>query len=475
MAPSLPTGDQHIVAPSGKGVKTRVVRLFFDQALLPNDWARAVRVVVENGRIAAIETDAVPEIADERHAIAIPGMPNLHSHAFQRGMAGLTERGSPAGENFWTWREVMYRFALRVSPDDIEAIAAQLFSELLEAGFTRIGEFHYIHHDVDGTPFGNLAETGTRIAAAAAEAGIGLTLLPTFYAHGGFGGAPPGAQQRRFINDLDRFAKLLEASRAAVAACDEGTIGLAAHSLRAATPDELVALVAMAGDCPIHVHIAEQVKEVDDCVRWSGARPVEWLLANASVDRRWCLVHATHMTAAESEALARSGAVAGLCPITEADLGDGVFDALTYVGAGGAFGIGTDSNVLIGLADELRQLEYSQRLIHRARNLMSRAEGGSTGRALFDAALAGGSRALGIATAGIAEGAAADIVTLDREHPVLAGRDGDAILDAFIFGAGQNAIDCVWRYGNKVVSGGRHVARDRCRARFRAVMARLLV
>ncbi len=451
-----------------------MLRLFFDQALLPAGWAQAVRVVVEKGRIARLETNAAPDAADERHAIAIPGMPDLHSHAFQRGMAGLTERGSPAGDNFWTWREVMYRFALRVTPDDIEAIAAQLFAELLEAGFTRIGEFHYLHHDADGTPYADLAETGMRIAAAAAETGIGLTLIPTFYAHGGFGGALPSTHQRRFINDLDRFAKIFAASSAALEGLDDARIGLAAHSLRAVTPEELQALIAMAGDHPIHLHIAEQVMEVEDSVRWSGARPVEWLLDHAPVDHRWCLVHATHMTATESERLAQSGAVAGLCPVTEADLGDGIFDALTYVAVGGTFGIGTDSNVLIGVADELRQLEYSQRLVHRARNLMSRSEGGSTGRALFDAALTGGARALGVATAGLAEGAAADIVTLDRDHAALIHRDGDAILDAFIFGGGQRAIDCVWRYGKKIVNGGRHVAHDRCRARFRAAMARLL-
>lgn len=449
-------------------------RLFFDQALLPAGWARDVGMTLANGRIAHLEIGATLEPGDERHAIAIPGMPNLHSHAFQRGMAGLTERGSPAGDNFWTWREVMYRFALRVNPDDIEAIAAQLFIELLEAGFTRIGEFHYLHHDLDGTPYANLAETGMRIAAAAAATGIGLTLIPTFYAHNGFGGAPPSTHQRRFINDLDRFAKIFAASSTALADLDDARIGLAAHSLRAVTPEELVALIVIAGDHSIHLHIAEQMKEVEDCLHWSGARPVEWLLDHAPVDRRWCLVHATHMTAGESEHLAQSGAVAGLCPVTEADLGDGVFDALTYVGAGGVFGIGTDSNVLIGVADELRQLEYSQRLVHRARNLMSRAEGGSTARAVFDAALAGGSRALGVATADLAEGAAADIVTLDRHHPALIDRDGDAILDAFIFAGGQSAIDCVWRYGKKVVSEGRHAARERCRARFRAAMARLL-
>ena len=451
-----------------------MARLFFDQALLQEGWARAVRLTLADGRIERIEAGATPEAADERHALAIPGMPNVHSHAFQRGMAGLTERGSPAGDNFWTWREVMYRFALRMTPDDIEAIAAQLFAELLEAGFTRVGEFHYLHHDANGAPYANLAETAERIAAAARETGIGLTLIPTFYAHGGFGGASANLQQRRFINDLDRFAKLFAASRAAVGGLDGATVGIAAHSLRAATPEELEAVVAMGGDRPIHLHIAEQVKEVEDCVRWSGARPVAWLLDHASVDQRWCLVHATHMTAMESERLARSGAVAGLCPVTEADLGDGIFDALTFAAAGGAVGIGSDSNVLLGVADELRQLEYSQRLLHRARNLMSRSEGGSTGRALFDAALAGGSHALGIEHAGLAAGAAADLVTLDPDHLALVGRSGDDILDGFIFAGGQNAVDCVWRHGTKLVSGGRHIARERCRARFRATMARLL-
>jgi formiminoglutamate deiminase len=259
-----------------------------------------------------------------------------------------------------------------------------------------------------------------------------------------------------------------------VGGLDGATVGIAAHSLRAATPEELEAVVAMGGNRPIHLHIAEQVKEVEDCVRWSGARPVAWLLDHASVDQRWCLVHATHMTAMESERLARSGAVAGLCPVTEADLGDGIFDALTFAAAGGAVGIGSDSNVLLGVADELRQLEYSQRLLHRARNLMSRSEGGSTGRALFDAALAGGSHALGIEHAGLAAGAAADLVTLDPDHLALVGRSGDDILDGFIFAGGQNAVDCVWRHGTKLVSGGRHIARERCRARFRATMARLL-
>jgi formimidoylglutamate deiminase len=452
-----------------------VPRLFFDQALLARGWARDVRLTVAGGgTIAAIETGVAPDGRDERHAVALPGMPNLHSHGFQRGMAGLTERRGAERDSFWTWRDVMYRFAERMDPDDIEAVTTQAYAEMLEAGFTRVGEFHYLHHDARGAPYANLAETAVRIAAAARATGIGLTLLPVFYAHGGFGGLPPADEQRRFVNDVHRFATLFGESRAAIAGLGDATIGVAAHSLRAATPDELSAMVVLAGAGPMHLHIAEQVKEVEDCLAWSGARPVQWLMDHAPVDRRWCLVHATHMTAAETTAMARSGAVAGLCPVTEANLGDGVFNAPGYLAAGGGFGIGSDSNVLIGVADELRQLEYSQRLHHRRRNVMAAPEGGSTGRALFDAAVGGGARALGVAHPGLAEGAAADIVSLDAAHPSLAGRVDDAVLDGFIFGGGQGAVDCVWRRGVKLVSGGRHIERKRHRARFRQALARLL-
>ncbi|TIX55909.1 MAG: formimidoylglutamate deiminase, partial [Mesorhizobium sp.] len=289
---------------------------------------------------------------------------------------------------------VMYRFALSMTPDQVEAVAAQLYVEMLEAGFSRVGEFHYLHHDRDGKPYGNIAEMAERIAAAAAETGIGLTLLPVFYAHSSFGGAAPNEGQRRFINDVQRFGRLLEKGRESVRSLDQAVVGVAPHSLRAATPEELDAVTAMAPDGPIHIHIAEQIKEVEDCIAWSGARPVQFLLDHAKVDRRWCLIHATHMTEAETVRMARSGAIAGLCPITEANLGDGTFAAPLFVEHGGRFGVGSDSNVLIGLPDELRQLEYSQRLTHRARNVLAVA-GGSAGRALFDAALDGGSAALG--------------------------------------------------------------------------------
>jgi formiminoglutamate deiminase len=453
------------------------------KALLPQGWCRDVRLGFDAGHIASVETGAPAAPGDERHAIALPGMPNLHSHAFQRGMAGLAEVRGPSADSFWSWREAMYRFALAMTPAQVEAIACQLYVEMLEAGFTRVGEFHYLHHDVNGRPYADLAEMASRIGAAAQASGIGLTLLPVFYAHATFGGAPAGAGQRRFINDTDAYARLLDATRAALRPLTGAIVGVAPHSLRAVTPDELAAVVAMAGDAPIHIHIAEQIKEVDDCVAWSGARPVEWLLDHAGVDGRWCLVHATHMTASESRRTAASGATAGLCPITEANLGDGIFDAPTFTAAGGRFGIGSDSNVQIGVADELRLLEYSQRLALRARNVMAVA-GGSTGRALFDAALQGGAAALGVgagsnigssataAGAGLAVGAAADLVTLDANHPALAGRAGDAVLDAWVF-TGHALVDCVWVRGHKQVEGGRHIRRDEIAAAFRTAMAQL--
>ncbi|RWN46720.1 MAG: formimidoylglutamate deiminase [Mesorhizobium sp.] len=445
--------------------------IFAEQALLPDGWRDNVRLTFAEGRIATVEPGATALAGDERHAILLPGMPNLHSHAFQRGMAGLAELRGPSADSFWSWREVMYRFALSMTPDQVEAVAAQLYVEMLEAGFSRVGEFHYLHHDRDGKSYANLAEMAERIAAAAGETGIGLTLLPVFYAHSSFGGAAPNQGQRRFINDVNRFSRLVEKCRELVRALNQAVVGVAPHSLRAATPQELAEVAALAPKGPIHIHIAEQVKEVEDCLAWSGARPVEFLLANAKVDKRWCLIHATHMTDAETVATARSGAIAGLCPITEANLGDGTFAAPLFRDHGGRFGVGSDSNVLIGLPDELRQLEYSQRLAHRARNVLAVA-GGSTGRALFDAALDGGSVALGAGISQIAAGASADLVSLDPKNPSLAGKSGDAILDAWIFANGGK-VDCVWVHGFKQVSGGRHVKREAIAERFRSVMTAL--
>jgi formimidoylglutamate deiminase len=451
-----------------------MVSLWFGSALLEAGWADNVRVAIEAGRIVRIDVGVAATPQDERYALALPGIANVHSHAFQRAMAGLTESAGPGADSFWTWRNLMYRFVERLDPEDVEAISAFAFVEMLESGFTRVGEFHYLHHDRDGTPYADPGEVAARVAAAAQDSGIGLTLLPVFYAHSNFGGVPPGAGQRRFISNLEGFAHLLEASQRAVQALDAARVGVAPHSLRAVTAQELTALVLLAPSAPLHLHIAEQVKEVNDCIAWCARRPVEWLLDHHPVDERWCLVHATHINAEEAHRLAASAAVAGLCPITEANLGDGIFPALEYLEAGGACAIGTDSNVLISAAEELRVLEYAQRLSHRRRNVLAGGVELSTGRRLFDAAVAGGAQALGCERRGLVAGADADIVSLDTAHDALISRRGDALLDSWIFAARAPMVDCVWRYGRKLVAGGRHVRRDAIAARYQRVLAGLL-
>ena len=450
--------------------------LWFDSALLPGGWTGGVRLTADAGRIARVESGVAAGAGDERHRVGLPGLGNLHSHAFQRGLAGLTERRGREGDSFWTWRELMYRFVERIEPEQLEALAAFAFAEMLEGGFTRVGEFHYLHHDRDGTPYADPAELAARVAVAARDTGIGLTLLPTLYAHSGFGGTPPGARQRRFLNDPEHFARILERSRALVGTLAGGSVGVAAHSLRAVTPPELAAAVQLAGSGVIHIHVAEQLREVDECRAWCGRRPVQWLLENCPVDRRWCLVHATHVESSELAGVAARGAVIGLCPVTEASLGDGIFPAAEFLTAGGRAGIGSDSNIRLDAAEELRTLEYSQRLAQRARNVLASGAGASTGRSLFDAALAAGAQALlpaGEGT-GIAAGAWLDVVTLRPDHPALIGRQGDEMLDSWIFAGDRGLIDCVWRAGVKLVSGGRHRARPALEARYARALGALL-
>lgn len=440
-----------------------------ERAWTGTEWLENARITLDGATIASVTANARPESGDERHAVVIPAVANLHSHAFQRAMAGLAERRGPGDDSFWSWRTVMYRFALTMTPEQIEAVAARLYMEMLESGFARVGEFHYLHHGIDGAPYADIAELAGRIAAASQTAGIALTLLPVFYAHSGFGGAAPIDGQRRFINDIDSFTRLMDRARTLLAPLDGAVLGLAPHSLRAVTPQELAAILPLAGDGPVHIHVAEQVKEVEDCLAWSGQRPVEWLLNHAPVDHRWCLIHATHMTEAETRAMAARGAVAGLCPITEANLGDGVFEAPAFLAAGGRFGIGSDSNVLVSLPEELRTLEYSQRLLRRARNVIA-APGAPTGDRLFSEALTGGAQALGT-EAGIAPGMQADLVSLDLSHTPYTPTE--ALIDSFVF-AGAPRIDCVWSRGRKQVEGGRHIRRDAISARFNAAMQTLV-
>lgn len=449
-------------------------KLILDHALLPHGWARNVGLDIDGGAISAVHQNAAPEGRERIAGIALPGLPNLHSHTFQRGMAGLAETRGPVGDSFWTWRQVMYRFLGQLTPDDVEAIATFAMMEMLEGGFTALAEFHYLHHDIDGHPFGDIAELAARIASAAHETGMGLTLLPVFYAQGGFGSAAPTDGQRRFINDVSGFARLVEGARKAVSGLDDAVVGVAPHSLRAVTPESLGEVLAVHPAGPIHIHVAEQVKEVEDCMAWSGQRPVAWLLDHAQVDGRWCLIHATHLDANETRAMAESGAVAGLCPITEANLGDGIFNGPEYRAAGGAFGVGSDSNIEISAPGELKMFEYSQRLKHRARNVLAQSEGQSTGRSLYDGALQGGARALGRKIGSIKAGHRADLVVLDQTHPDLTSLSEDRWLDSYIFVAGKAPIDTVIVGGRPVVSQGRHQKRDAIIARYKNAITRIV-
>jgi len=460
--------------------------IFVTQALLPTGWASDVLLTVDEG---GVFTRVVPEAgpvaaADRLEGVAVPGVPNLHSHAFQRALAGLTERRS-AGEgedSFWSWRERMYAFLQRLGPDDVEAIATQLYVEMLKAGYTSVAEFHYLHHDVAGRPYDDPAEMSRRVLAAAERAGIGMTLLPVVYMSGDFGGAPPAEGQRRFLLDVDGLSGLIERLKPLVRGggrtCgDRAGLGVALHSLRAVPPpaiDEAVALQRRLGaGVPMHIHVAEQLREVAACLAWSGARPVEWLLDHAPVDERWCLIHATHMTPEEVGRMAATGAVAGLCPTTEANLGDGLFPLRAYLEAGGAFAVGSDSHVSVSPTEELRWLEYGQRLVSRTRNVAAGFPHPSTGRTLLEAALAGGARALGCPVGALEVGRRADLVVLDAAHPLLAQRRGDALVDAWIFSGNASVVRHVVVGGRVVVRDGHHPEEEAAAVRYREALLRV--
>ncbi len=438
-------------------------------ALLPEGWASDVTVTINGGRIASL----TPTLANLSVDLLLPAPGNVHSHAFQRAMAGLTEaRGPCETDSFWTWRALMFRFLDHLGPEDVRAIAAQVQMEMLEAGYAAVGEFHYLHHQPGGTPYADIAELCARICEAAEQTGIGLTLLPVLYQTGGVDGRALAPGQVRFGNTTDQFAALLQgAAQALDALPDDARLGVAPHSLRAVPADALRQVPDMT-DGPLHMHLAEQVPEVTEIEASYGARPVEWSLAELPLDARWCLIHCTQMTPAETEALARTGAVAGLCPITEASLGDGIFDGARWLGAGGHMAVGSDSNIDITLSGELRQLEYSQRLKDRARAVLA-DRSRSTGRRLFEAAAAGSAQALDRDAGQIAPGRIADLVALDGTSVDLIGRYGDAILDTWMVTSGDALVREVWSAGRHVVQDGRHVQRESIEAAFRASMTRL--
>lgn len=458
-------------------LSANATRIFFASALLPDGWHDAVCVEVDGqGDIASVAVGVVPDEGTVRAGIGVPGVPNAHSHAFQRGLVGLCEKHVTANASFWSWREQMYALVAHLTPSSFEAIAAQAYVEMLEAGFTSVAEFHYLHHASDGRPYGDLAEMSGRILAAAQEAGIGLTLLPVLYSQGGIGGAGLDIGQRPFFNDFERYMALLSRCQSLtkeVGGRANVAIGCAAHSLRAVGPEALKALAAQGPSLgPLHLHIAEQADEVKQCLAWSRKRPVAWLLDNVSVDRRWTLVHATHTTEEELHQIVAANATVCIAPSTEANLGDGLFDAATFVELGGRLAIGTDANVRIDAAEELRWLEYGQRLRREARHILAEP-GGSTGSRLLRAALHGGQHALGHNAGSLTPGLRADIVALDPSHPLLAARTHDQWLDAWIFSGDSRLVQDVWVGGRQWVANGMHVAREGVRRRFERALTEL--
>ncbi len=440
-------------------------------ALLPGGWATDVQVQIADGRISAITFGKKP--AGQIMDCLLPAPANLHSHTFQRAMAGMTEQRGAGSDSFWTWRSLMYRFLDRLTPDDVQAIAAMAMMEMAEAGYGAVAEFHYLHHAPGGRIYGDLAEMSGRIAAAAAQTGLGLTHLPVLYERGGCDGRSLTAGQLRFGNDLDRFSRLWDAARHSLAALPaDSVLGVAPHSLRAASAEGISRVNSLAPLAPIHIHVAEQVAEVAEVVAHTGARPVQWLLENHDLSARWCLIHATQMEPFETERLAATGAIAGLCPITEANLGDGIFDGMRFAAAGGRFGLGSDSNVRISLSEELRSLEYSQRLAGHGRAMLAEATR-STGRVLYQGACEGGALAAGRASGAIAVGMWADLMGLDCSGPDMAASVGDTLLDTFIFAGDDRMVADVWSAGRHIVTGGRHIARDAVVASYRAVITRL--
>jgi formimidoylglutamate deiminase len=456
--------------------------LFAPTALLPDGWADNVLIEYDKeGWIVGVDSfknpDATAKEAEFVTGPLIPGMPNIHSHAFQRAMAGLAERATGKKDSFWSWRDTMYRFLAFIEPEDMEALAAQIFVEMLKAGYTTVGEFHYIHHQKDGSPYPDRSILSRQIIRAALETGIAITHLPSLYAYAGFGEKPPTEGQKRFLNTVPQLMRVIEELYAEYRGTPQVTIGLAHHSLRAVSPEMLregtAAFRKFLPDSPIHIHAAEQMGEVEGCIEWSGKRPVEWLLENGNIDEKWCLVHCTHVNDEEIKGLAKSGAVAGLCPTTEANLGDGIFPLVKYFNEGGNFAIGSDSHITVSVVEELRWLEYIQRLVYRERTIIKDHDIPSVGATLYDRTLSGGAQALGRKTGKIDAGYRADFLVLDPNLPVMTGKIRDHILDAAIFGANENPVRDVMVGGRWVVKNRHHKREEAVLEKFRKVMGKL--
>ena len=444
-------------------------------ALLPNGWSDNVYVQIGNqGKISGVSFEAI-EKKDAKTInvdFLLPAVANLHSHSFQRAMAGLTEKkGKDGNDSFWTWRDLMYKFLDLLTPEDILSITAFGQMEMLKAGFSSVAEFHYLHHQKNGNPYNSISQMSQSIIEASKETGIGLCLLPVLYERGGCDNRPLTKGQKRFGNNFDQFVKLINEVKIHSENTLNCNLGVAAHSLRAVRKESLEQIEKLLNG-PIHIHAAEQDQEVDEILSAYGQRPVEWLLNNMDINKRWCLIHCTQMTEDETIKLSKSGAVAGLCPVTEANLGDGIFNGLDFFNNNGTFGVGTDSNINISLIEELKMLEYSQRLSTKKRAVLS-DKNRSTGRVLFDKSLFGGSLATQRETGEISIGKTADLISLDHNIIDLNERNKDTILDYLVFSSQGNAINNVWSAGSLVIDNGRHFNQEMITKRYKNTMTSL--
>ena len=447
--------------------------LFARNAWLEQGWAQNVRLEWnDQGNLTLVQPDATPHRHEQVEQFVVPGMVNLHSHAFQRAMAGMTEIAGNGPDSFWTWRDLMYRFALAINPEQIEAVAAQLYSECLRHGYTSVCEFHYLHRAPDGAFYRNMAETAERVIAAARHTGMGMTMLPVLYSYADFNQKALSHEQRRFATSPEQvlqLVQLLESSRNG-----QTEIGVAPHSLRAASTQQINELIsALPAGRPVHIHIAEQQKEVDSCLAFSGQRPVQLLFDTQDVNHRWCLVHATHLTATEVSQIAGSKAVAGICTTTEGNLGDGFFALPDYIEQQGRFGIGSDSHVSHSPVEELRWLEYGQRLRAQRRNMSSADGQRRIGDFLWKASLQGGAQASGRPVGSLAAGKRADLLVLDADHPNLHGIACEELLNSWIFSGNDNLVRDVLTAGQWRVKQGRHQRQDEIQHNFKQAMQQL--
>jgi formimidoylglutamate deiminase len=449
-------------------------RLFTGTEWLTNAYIQ----VDSDGNIVSISQTSDQSTVINLSGAVVPGMVNLHSHAFQRSIAGLSEyRGNPQ-DSFWSWRDIMYRFVEQFSADDFHVIASQLYIEMLKSGYTSCVEFHYTHHQADGSHYDEVAELSIQVMEAAQKVGIRQTHCPVFYAWSGFGEQPPNQGQKRFINSIQSYQAIVDAVVEKSATSETLSFGIAPHSLRAANQEQISKIIQHLDrhddQAPIHIHISEQVKEVEDCINHYGQRPVEWLYSQFDVNQRWCLVHATHLTDGETQQIATSGAVAGLCITTEANLGDGIFPIQSYLANGGVWGIGSDSHISVSPVEELRWLEYQNRLLSKQRAVLASEQTKHIGTNLYTQALKGGAQALGQSVGAIEAGKKADWLVLDTQSPLLVGLDSKFIIDAWIFSGNQNVVKDVFVNGECVISNYQHAQQDQVEKRYRSLMRRLL-